>query len=161
MEVVIFGAGCFWGVEDEFRRIPGVTATSVGYAGGNTEHPTYEEVCSKGTGHAEVVRVQYDPERVSFSELLRKFWKIHNSAAGHLSRRDLATYQYRSVIFYTTSEQAAEASAQKDLLEKSGRYPSGILTQILPAPEFHPAEERHQKYYAKREERLRQTRRGA
>lgn len=149
MKSIIFGAGCFWGVEEEFRRMPGVQSTSVGYAGGNTEQPTYEQVCTGVTGHAEVVQVNYDPQRISLSELLRKFWKIHTPS------RESSTGQYRSIIFYTTVSQKSEILAAKESLAKSGRFPNGIFTQILPAPPFYAAEERHQQYHAKREQRLR------
>ena len=146
MERAIFGAGCFWGVEAAFAAVDGVTATAAGYAGGTLEHPTYEDVCSHGTGHAEVVEVTYDPERVSFDELLEVFWAEHNPTR----RGD----QYRSVVFVESEAQLEAARRSRDALQASGRYDDEIVTQIEPAPAFWRAEERHQEYVAKHRVRV-------
>jgi peptide-methionine (S)-S-oxide reductase len=147
-EKAMFGAGCFWGVEAMFRQIKGVIATSVGYSGGTTQNPTYEDVCSHTTGHAEVVRVEYDPSKVSYDELLNAFWKGHNPTTLNLQGPDIGD-QYRSVIFYYTPEQKTEALTSKDKLDKSGIYNKPIVTQIEPAPDFYRAEEYHQQYLEK------------
>jgi peptide methionine sulfoxide reductase msrA/msrB len=143
MEVATFGAGCFWGVEAAFRGLPGVTATRVGYAGGQAAHPTYEEVCSGGTGHTEVVEVTYDPDRVSYGRLLDTFWEQHDPTAQRKT-------QYRSVIFYHGSAQRDAAVNAKESLAEAGRYSRPMATEVLPAPTFYPAEEYHQHYYEKR-----------
>ena len=149
MAKATFGAGCFWGVEEEFRKIPGVRSTAVGYSGGTLEHPTYEDVCTDRTGHAEVVEVDYDPQRVSYETLLDAFWNGHNPTQLNRQGPDVGT-QYRSVIFFHSPEQEATARASKERLEKSGRFPRPIVTQIVPAEPFWRAEEYHQRYFEKR-----------
>ncbi|HSD57212.1 MAG TPA: peptide-methionine (S)-S-oxide reductase MsrA [Methanotrichaceae archaeon] len=143
-----FGAGCFWGVEAAFRELKGVVSTSVGYMGGTLEKPTYEDVCTDKTGHAEVVEVLYDPAQVSYEDLLEVFWKIHDPTTLNRQGPDRGT-QYRSVIFYHTPEQEAAARASKERLQQSGRFKREIVTQIEPAPRFWIAEEYHQQYYEK------------
>lgn len=149
MEKATFGAGCFWGVEEAFRALPGVTATAVGYAGGQTENPTYKEVCTDLTGHAEVVQVEYDPEQLAYDDLLRVFWTNHDPTQLNRQGPDVGT-QYRSVIFFHTPEQERLAKASKAELEATKRFSRPIVTQILPAPPFYKAEEYHQQYLAKR-----------
>ncbi len=144
-----FGAGCFWGVEAAFRQIPGVTATAVGYAGGTTENPTYRDVCSHGTGHAEVVQVDYDPERVSYDALLEVFWANHNPTTRNRQGFDIGD-QYRSVVFVHDDDQKAAAIASRDALDRSGRWRRPIVTEIEPAPRFWKAEDYHQQYLEKR-----------
>lgn len=143
-----FGAGCFWGVEAAFRELKGVVSTSVGYMGGTLENPTYEDVCTDRTGHAEVVEVLYDPAQISYEDLLDVFWKIHDPTTLNRQGADLGT-QYRSVIFYHTPEQEAAARASKEKLRLSGRFKRDIVTQIVPAAKFWRAEEYHQQYYEK------------
>jgi len=143
-----FGAGCFWGVEAAFRQVEGLTATAVGYAGGTTENPTYREVCSHRTGHAEVVEVDYDPARVSYDLLLEVFWANHDPTTRNRQGPDVGD-QYRSVIFYHDEEQRAAAVASKEALDRSGRYRNPIVTEIAPAPTFYRAEEYHQQYLEK------------
>jgi peptide-methionine (S)-S-oxide reductase len=149
MAIATFGAGCFWGVEAEFRRVKGVKATAVGYSGGQLKDPTYKDVCSDTTGHAEVVQVEYDPEAVSYDELLNIFWENHDPTTLNRQGPDIGT-QYRSVIFFHTPEQEAAAHASKERLEQSGRFRRPIVTQIEPAAEFWRAEEYHQQYLEKR-----------
>ena len=149
MEKATFGAGCFWGVEAAFRQIKGVKSTAVGYMGGKLKDPTYQDVCTDRTGHAEVVQVEYDPAEVSYEELLRVFWENHDPTTLNRQGPDTGT-QYRSVIFYHTPEQQASAQASKDALTKSGRYKRPIVTEITPAPEFWKAEDYHQQYLEKR-----------
>jgi peptide-methionine (S)-S-oxide reductase len=149
MAKATFGAGCFWGVEEEFRKIPGVLETAVGYSGGKTDNPTYEDVCSDETGHAEVVEVEYDPAKVSYDRLLDVFWNGHNPTQLNRQGPDVGT-QYRSAIFFHTPEQKAAAEASKQRLEKSGRFSRPIVTEITPAGRFWRAEEYHQKYFEKR-----------
>jgi len=149
MEKATFGAGCFWGVEAAFRQIKGVKATAVGYMGGKLKDPTYQDVCTDRTGHAEVVEVEYDPSEVSYEELLRVFWDNHDPTTLNRQGPDTGT-QYRSVIFYHTPEQEAAAKASKDTLAKSGRYKQPIVTEITAAPEFWRAEDYHQQYLEKR-----------
>jgi peptide-methionine (S)-S-oxide reductase len=149
MAIATFGAGCFWGVEAEFRRVQGVKATAVGYAGGDLENPTYKDVCSDTTGHAEVVQVEYDPEAVSYDDLLNVFWENHDPTTLNRQGPDIGT-QYRSVVFFHTPEQEEAARASKERLEKSGRFRRPIVTQIEPASEFWRAEEYHQQYLEKR-----------
>jgi peptide-methionine (S)-S-oxide reductase len=144
-----FGAGCFWGVEAAFRQVPGVTATAVGYAGGTTDNPDYRAVCSHGTGHAEVVEVDYDPERVSYEQLLDVFWSNHNPTTKNRQGFDIGD-QYRSVIFVHDDEQKATALASRDALERSGTWRRPIVTEIEPAPRFWVAEDYHQQYLEKR-----------
>jgi peptide-methionine (S)-S-oxide reductase len=143
-----FGAGCFWGVEAAFRQVEGVTATEVGYAGGHTDNPSYEDVCSHTTGHAEVVQVTYDPERVSYDELLDVFWGKHDPTQLNRQGWDIGD-QYRSVIFFHDEEQREAAERSKAELDASGRYRKPIVTKIEPAPAFYPAEEYHQRYLEK------------
>jgi peptide-methionine (S)-S-oxide reductase len=148
-EKATFGAGCFWGVEETFRKLNGVTDTAVGYAGGNKDNPTYEDVCTDETGHAEVVQVKFDPARISYRELLDVFWANHNPTTLNRQGPDVGT-QYRSVIFYQSPEQKAAAEESKNALTKSGRFKREIVTQIEPAPKFFRAEEYHQRYLEKR-----------
>ena len=150
MELALFGMGCFWGAERLFWKLPGVYATMVGYAGGYTPNPTYEEVCSGRTGHAEVVRVVFDPKVISYEDLLKTFWESHNPTQGMRQGNDTGT-QYRSVIYYYDPKQqiAAEASqvAYQHQLQKAGHGP--ITTELRAAPEFYYAEDYHQQYLAK------------
>lgn len=148
-EKATFGAGCFWGVEETFRQVKGVTDAAVGYEGGTLENPTYRDVCTDRTGHAEVVEVDYDPEQVSYDELLNVFWNNHNPTTLNRQGPDVGT-QYRSVIFYHTPEQQAAAIASKERLEREGRFKRPIVTQIVPASTFYRAEEYHQRYLEKR-----------
>ena len=148
MEKATFAAGCFWGVEAAFRKMPGVTSAQAGYTGGSTDHPTYGEVCSGTTGHAEAVELEYDPNQVTYEALLNLFWEEHDPTVPH-PQRSGAKDQYRSAIFCHTPEQKAAALASKERLEDSGRYKRAIATEIAPAPPFHRAEERHQRYFEK------------
>jgi|WetSurMetagenome_2_1015567.scaffolds.fasta_scaffold42817_5 peptide-methionine (S)-S-oxide reductase len=144
-----FGAGCFWGVEAAFRKVKGVISTAVGYMGGSLKNPTYEQVCSGETGHAEVVQVTYDPAVVSFDELLTVFWSVHNPTQVNRQGPDIGS-NYRSVIFFHDTEQERIARKSKVSLQVSGRFGFGkIVTQILPASEFWRAEEYHQQYFEK------------
>ena len=149
LEKATFAAGCFWGVEEAFRRVPGVVKTRVGYTGGHTPNPTYQEVCTGETGHAEAVEVIYDPRVVSYERLLEVFWSIHDPTSLNRQGWDVGT-QYRSAIFYHTREQARAARSSRARLEASGRYKDPIVTEIVPAGPFYPAEEYHQGYYEKR-----------
>lgn len=144
-----FGAGCFWGVEETFRRTPGVIETAVGYEGGSQPKPTYEDVCTDTTGHAEVVEVEYDPEKVTFEQLLDVFWSAHDPTTLNRQGPDVGT-QYRSAVFYHDEEQKAQAEASKARLDASGRFRRPVVTEITPALTFWRAEEYHQKYLAKR-----------
>jgi peptide-methionine (S)-S-oxide reductase len=144
-----FAAGCFWGVEATFRQLPGVTATRVGYIGGKTANPTYEEVCTDRTGHAEAVEVTYDPARVSYDDLLRVFWENHDPTQRNRQGPDVGA-QYRSAIFYHDSEQEVAARASKERLERSGAHKRPIATEIVPASAFFEAEGYHQQYLEKR-----------
>ncbi|HMF76252.1 MAG TPA: peptide-methionine (S)-S-oxide reductase MsrA [Bryobacteraceae bacterium] len=144
-----FGAGCFWGVEAAFREIDGVTEALSGYAGGHTQNPTYKDVCTGNTNHAEVVEVEYDEDKVNYQQLLDLFWKSHDPTQLNRQGPDVGT-QYRSVIFFHTPEQEKTARASKAELEKSGKFRRPIATVIEPAPAFYPAEEYHQQYLAKR-----------
>jgi peptide-methionine (S)-S-oxide reductase len=148
-EKAMFGAGCFWGVEETFRNLKGVVSTAVGYAGGTKENPTYEDVCTDRTGHAEVVEVEFDPSQTTYDELLNVFWSNHNPTTLNRQGPDVGT-QYRSVIFYYSPEQESTAKASKGKLETSGRFNRPIVTQIEPAPTFWRAEEYHQRYLQKR-----------
>ena len=148
-EKATFGAGCFWGVEATFRQIPGVVDAAVGYAGGHTENPTYKDVCTDETGHAEVVQVEYDPEQVTYDKLLDVFWQNHDPTTKNRQGPDFGT-QYRSVIFYHTPQQEAAARASKEKMDRSGLFRRPIVTEIQPAPEFYRAEEYHQRYLEKR-----------
>jgi peptide-methionine (S)-S-oxide reductase len=143
-----FGAGCFWGVEAAFRQIEGVTGTAVGYEGGRLENPTYEDVCSHTTGHAEVVEVTYDPEQVSYDQLLEVFWGKHDPTQMNRQGWDIGD-QYRSVIFFHDEEQRAAAERSKSALDASRRYRKQIVTVIEPAQTFYLAEDYHQRYLEK------------
>jgi peptide-methionine (S)-S-oxide reductase len=148
MEKATFGAGCFWGVEEMFRNVKGVTSATSGYAGGTTENPTYQDVCSDTTGHAEVVEVDFDPAKVSYEYLLDLFWRNHNPTTRNRQGPDFGS-QYRSVVFYHSPEQKTAAETKRAELDKSGRFPRPIVTQIEPAPTFYRAEEYHQEYLRK------------
>lgn len=148
-EKATFGAGCFWGVEATFRQVPGVVDAAVGYAGGTKESPTYEDVCSDETGHAEVVEVEFDPAKVDYRKLLDVFWTNHDPTTLNRQGPDVGT-QYRSVVFYHSPEQKAAAEESKAELERSGRFKRPIVTQIEPAPTFWRAEDYHQRYLEKR-----------
>jgi peptide-methionine (S)-S-oxide reductase len=143
-----FGAGCFWGVEAAFRQIEGVTATAVGYEGGTLENPTYEDVCSHTTGHAEVVEVTYDPEQISYETLLETFWGKHDPTQFNRQGWDIGD-QYRSVIFFHDEEQREAAQRSKAELDASGQYRRPIATVIEPAQTFYRAEDYHQRYLEK------------
>ncbi|HSS75454.1 MAG TPA: peptide-methionine (S)-S-oxide reductase MsrA [Thermoanaerobaculia bacterium] len=149
MASAMFGAGCFWGVEAAFRRVKGVKSTAVGYAGGNLENPTYHDVCTGTTGHAEVVQVEYDPAVTAYDDLLTVFWENHDPTTLNRQGPDVGT-QYRSAIFFESPEQEAAAVASKERLEKSGRFKRPIVTRIEPATEFWRAEDYHQQYLEKR-----------
>ena len=149
MEKATFGAGCFWHVEEEFRRVQGVVSTRVGYMGGTKAHPTYEDVCSHTTGHAEVVEVSFDPQVVSFEQLLRVFWDCHDPTQLNRQGPDIGS-NYRSAIFCHSPRQEALAKASLEQEEKSGKHRRPIVTEITPAATFWPAEEYHQQYLAKR-----------
>ena len=149
MERAIFAAGCFWGVEAAFRSIRGVTKTTVGFMGGWVENPTYKMVCAGNTGHAEAVEVEYDPEQVSYEKLLETFWSCHDPTQLNRQGPDRGE-QYRSAIFFLTPEQEAAAIASRERLKAEGAFDSPIVTQIVPAGEFYPAEEEHQQYLEKR-----------
>ncbi len=148
MEKTTFGAGCFWGVEAEFRKVKGVTSTAVGYMGGVLESPTYEDICTDRTGHVEVVQIEYDPKIVSYKEILDVFRDIHDPTQLNRQGPDVGT-QYRSVIFYHTEEQKALAQKSKENLQNPGKYKNEIATEISAASTFYRAEEFHQKYYEK------------
>lgn len=148
-EIATFSAGCFWGIEAAFRRVPGVLDTAVGYAGGDFPNPTYRDVCTDETGHAEVVQVTFDPAQVSYEELLSIFWKIHDPTQLNRQGPDVGT-QYRSAIFYHSPEQEAAAQKSKAELEASRQHLRKIATQIVPAAKFYRAEEYHQRYLEKR-----------
>ncbi len=149
MEKATFGAGCFWGVEAAFRQIPGVVSTAVGYMGGTLHNPSYKDVCTDRTGHAEVVEVQFDPSEAAYAQLLQVFWENHDATQLNRQGPDVGT-QYRSVIFFHTPEQEAAARASKDERQGSGIYKRPIVTEIVPAAEFWRAEEYHQQYLEKR-----------
>lgn len=149
MKKATFGAGCFWGVEAAFRRVPGVVSTAVGYTGGAFENPTYQDVCSGTTGHAEVIEIEYDPSQVSYEELLALFWSIHDPTTLNRQGPDLGA-QYRSAIFFHDTEQQAAALASKRKLELSGKHQQPIVTEITAASTFYRAEEYHQQYLEKR-----------
>lgn len=148
MATATFAAGCFWGVEAAFRRLPGVFSTVAGYCGGSHPDPSYEEVCTGQTGHAESVEVTYNPARIDYERLLTTFWEIHDPTTPNRQGPDIGT-QYRSVIFYHTPEQRQQAEASLRALEESRRFNSPIVTQIVPASPFYPAEDYHQQYFEK------------
>jgi peptide-methionine (S)-S-oxide reductase len=149
IEKATFGAGCFWGVEETFRNLQGVISTAVGYAGGTKENPTYEDVCTDKTGHAEVVEVDFDPTKISYEKLLEVFWTNHNPTMLNRQGPDVGT-QYRSVIFYHSPAQKTAAELARQDLEKGGRFTRPIVTQNESAKKFWRAEEYHQKYLANR-----------
>ncbi|HLL41374.1 MAG TPA: peptide-methionine (S)-S-oxide reductase MsrA [Rubrobacteraceae bacterium] len=145
-EKAIFGAGCFWGVEAEFRKVEGVVDASVGYSGGDTPNPTYKDVCSGETGHVEVVEVDYDPSKVSYEELLEVFWANHDPTTPNRQGPDVGT-QYRSAIFFHTPEQEDAAHASKE--KAQSRFKKHIVTEIKPVSEYYRAEDYHQRYFEK------------
>jgi peptide-methionine (S)-S-oxide reductase len=147
-DTATFAAGCFWGVQAAFDEVKGVTATTVGYTGGYKEKPTYEDVCSHTTGHAEAVLVEFDPAVVTFDQLLDKFWSMHDPTTLNRQGPDVGS-QYRSAIFFHSPEQEAAAKASKEKLDKSGKLARPVVTEIVPAAKFWPAEEYHQKYFAR------------
>lgn len=149
IERAVFAAGCFWGVEETFRNVKGVLSTRVGYTGGKTENPSYEDVCAGATGHAEAVEVTFDPGVVGYKELLKVFWDIHDPTTKDRQGPDVGS-QYRSAIFHADTEQERLAKESRDGLERSGLYRGPIVTEIAPAAAFYPAEEYHQKYLMKR-----------
>lgn len=149
MQKTTFGAGCFWGVEDAFSQVEGVISTTVGYSGGEFENPTYEDVCAGNTGHAEVVKIEYDENKVSFEELLKIFWNIHDPTTLNRQGPDVGS-QYRSAIFYNNQEQELIAFELKKTLEAGKKYQNPIVTEIIPAKTFYRAEEYHQQYFKKR-----------
>jgi len=145
----LFGAGCFWGVEETFRQVEGVISTAVGYSGGTVADPAYQDVCTGRTGHAEVVQVEFDASRVSYDQLLDVFWSCHDPTTLNRQGPDFGS-QYRSAIFFHTPEQEAAAKASKERLRQSGRFKRQIVTEITAASDFYRAEEYHQQYLAKR-----------
>lgn len=146
LEKAIFAAGCFWGIEAAFKQLKGVVSTRVGYTGGSFENPSYEDVCSDKTGHAEAVEVSFDPKQVSYEELLKLFWRVHDPTQVNRQGPDVGS-QYRSAIFYTSAQQKKTAEASKDREQKKHARP--IATKIVKASKFWPAEEYHQDYYRK------------
>src|SRR5581483_7142158 len=149
MAKATFAAGCFWGVEDVFRHTPGVVSTRVGYTGGTTSNPTYHEVCTDRTGHAEAVGVEYDPAKISYEALLEVFWENHDPTTLNRQGPDVGT-QYRSAVFVHDGEQESAARKSKEDLQRSGRYSRPVVTEIAPAPTFWEAEDYHQEYFEKR-----------
>ncbi len=149
METATFAAGCFWGVEESFRQVPGVLQTAVGYLGGHTTNPTYKDVCTDETGHAEVVQVAFDPSKVSYDKLLDVFWSAHDPTTLNRQGPDIGT-QYRSAIFFHSPDQARQARASKEKVQASGKFRRPVVTEITAASTFYPAEDYHQKYLAKR-----------
>jgi peptide-methionine (S)-S-oxide reductase len=148
MELATFGGGCFWGVEHAFRQIPGVIETTVGYEGGTMPNPTYHDVCTDATGHAEVVQISFDPARVSYQTLLDAFFDLHDPTQLNRQGPDFGT-QYRSVIFYHSPEQQEAAQKTIAQLARSAKYRKPIVTQVVPAATFYPAEDYHQRYFEK------------
>ena len=148
MEKATFAAGCFWGIETAYRRLEGVLDVAVGYEGGNTDNPSYQDVCTGQTGHAEVVEVDYDPEKISYDELLEVFWNIHDPTTLNRQGPDIGT-QYRSAIFFHNEDQKKKAELSKSSKQSEGTYPDGIVTEITPHETFYRAEEYHQRYFEK------------
>jgi len=148
MAKATFAAGCFWGVEDAFRQVKGVTDATVGYTGGHTKNPTYKEVCTDRTGHAEAVEVEFDPKQISYRELLAVFFQSHDPTQLNRQGPDYGS-QYRSAIFFHDAEQEAAAREAKEALEKAGVFKRPVVTQIVPAADFYRAEEYHQRYFEK------------
>jgi peptide-methionine (S)-S-oxide reductase len=148
MAKATFAAGCFWGVEDAFRQIEGVSSTAVGYIGGTTKSPSYKQVCSGLTGHAEAVEIDFDPARVSYLELLATFWKSHDPTTANRQGPDVGT-QYRSAIFFHDAKQEKDARDSKAVLTEKGVFKRSIVTEIVPAEEFYRAEDYHQQYFEK------------
>lgn len=148
LEKATFAAGCFWGVEEAFRTLPGVVETAVGYTGGQAENPTYQQVCAGNTGHAEAVEVQYDPRQIGYEQLLETFWAIHDPTTLNRQGPDVGS-QYRSAIFYHSAQQEAAATASKEAKDAAGQFRGPIVTQIQPAATFWRAEDYHQQYIAK------------
>jgi peptide-methionine (S)-S-oxide reductase len=149
IEKATFGAGCFWGVEAAFRQMPGVTHTAVGYEGGHTQNPSYKDVCTDQTGHAEVVQVEFDPTKISYETLVKAFFNLHDPTQLNRQGPDQGT-QYRSAIFYHSPEQQQIAQATKEALASSGKYRKPVVTEVVPAQEFYKAEDYHQQYLEKR-----------
>jgi peptide-methionine (S)-S-oxide reductase len=149
MEIATFAAGCFWGVEAEFRRVPGVLDTMVGYTGGHLANPTYRDVCTGTTGHAEAVQVQFDPQQVSYERLLEIFWELHDPTTPNRQGPDVGT-QYRSAVFFHSPEQESAARASRERIERGGQLEAPIVTEIVRASAFYRAEEYHQRYAEKR-----------
>src|SRR6185312_9914126 len=149
MEKATFAAGCFWGIGESFRQIPGAAETTVGYLGGDTANHTYKDVCTDETGHAEVVQVTFDPSKVSYEKLLEVFWSAHDPTTLNRQGPDVGT-QYRSAIFFHSPEQERQARASKEKMQAAGEFKRPIVTEITPASTFYPAEDYHQKYLAKR-----------
>lgn len=147
-ELATFAAGCFWGVEADFRNVPGVVDTLVGYTGGHTEDPTYEQVCTHTTGHAEAVQVTFDPDVISYAQLVRAFFELHDPTTLNRQGPDVGS-QYRSAIFYHDEAQKETAEAVKAELDHSEKYRCPIMTEITPAEPFYVAEKYHQRYYEK------------
>ena len=148
MEKATFAAGCFWGIETAYRRLEGVLGVAVGYEGGSTDNPSYQDVCTGQTGHAEVVEVDYDPEKISYDELLEVFWNIHDPTTLNRQGPDIGT-QYRSAIFFHNEDQKKKAELSKSSKQSEGTYPDGIVTEITPHQTFYRAEEYHQRYFEK------------
>jgi len=148
-ETATFAAGCFWGIEAAFRQIPGVVDAAVGYTGGHTANPTYKDVCTDETGHAEVVQVTFDPAQVKYEELIDKFWQMHDPTQVNRQGPDFGS-QYRSAIFFHSPEQQAAAEKSKAALQASGKFRKPIATEITPAAQFYRAEDYHQRYLEKR-----------
>jgi peptide-methionine (S)-S-oxide reductase len=148
MAKATFAAGCFWGIEANFRTLPGVLSATVGYIGGHTDNPTYQDVCTDRTGHAEAVEVEYDPAKISYDALLDAFWAMHDPTTPNRQGPDVGT-QYRSAIFYHDAEQEAAARASRDRIGQSGKFRRPIVTEIVPAATFYRGEEYHQRYHEK------------
>ncbi len=148
-EKAIFAAGCFWGVESAFRKIPGVLDAVVGYTGGHIKNPSYEQVCGGGTGHVEAIEVSFDPDKVSYTELVSAFWNLHDPTQWNRQGPDVGE-QYRSAIFVFNESQKKQATISKEVLDKSGKYEKAIVTEVRDAVEFYEAEEYHQRYFEKK-----------